>query len=832
MRTKSAILIFSLVTCFNTLQGQVVSISNARALGPGSNVKIKGIITNGSELGTIRYMQDTTGGMAVYNYNFGQTVIRGDSVTVSGTIKNYNNLLELDPVSSWIVDSSGNALPSPVVITPSQLGESYESQLVKIEKVTFADGGNAFSSGTYTFSGNAQSGIVYVRSGHPLIGEVIPSGEVSLTGICHQHYSTYELLLRDKNDILLGNSINLTSPVTLTGLSQSGFTLHWTTDMPGTSEIKYGNTPGLELGILTDATNTTNHNFVMTGRSPSEILYIQAFSTDGSDTAFSSIRTYITQSASTGAMIAYFNRTLDLSVSAGTDAIQLDQTIDDTLIRYIDRAKYTIDLAIYNFNNTGISNISTALNNAHGRGVEVRIVYDSNTDNAGISQIDGAIGKITSPVSNYPDYGIMHNKFVVFDANSPDTDDAIVWTGSTNFTSGQINTDPNNVIIIQDQSLAKTYRLEFDEMFGSSGLQPDPAKSKFGPDKTDNTPHEFIIGGKRVECYFSPSDGTNSKILTSINSANTDLSVATMIPTRTDLGYAIRDRAGAGVTGKVLVNNDSDPNMQTNVNTLSAALGTNFRKSGESGIMHHKYLIVDQSDTGSDPLVLTGSHNWSNSAEYRNDENTVVIHDSTIANIYYQEFSERFKYGQIIIDAPVCNNDYVTTDLNVQVSYDVTANDQIPGSYILSKIRDPRKGTASVNLNKEIVYTPDAGYTGLDTVTYEVCLTANSSLCDSAWMVILISDPTSVDEILGEPEWTLHPNPADEILYLAIDALNAGSVRIEILDLSGKIVISLMKELSQGRNHLELNTARLLQGLYLIKLQTDQNTAIRKLIIR
>jgi hypothetical protein len=49
-----------------------------------------------------------------------------------------------------------------------------------------------------------------------------------------------------------------------------------------------------------------------------------------------------------------------------------------------------------------------------------------------------------------------------------------------------------------------------------------------------------------------------------------------------------------------------------------------------------------------DPLVLTGSHNWSASADSRNDENTLIIHDDTLANMYYQEFSERFNNGEII----------------------------------------------------------------------------------------------------------------------------------------------------------------------------------------
>ena len=37
-------------------------------------------------------------------------------------------------------------------------------------------------------------------------------------------------------------------------------------------------------------------------------------------------------------------------------------------------------------------------------------------------------------------------------------------------------------------------------------------------------------------------------------------------------------------------------------------------------------------------MVITGSHNWSSSAETVNDENTVIVHDARIANLYYQEF--------------------------------------------------------------------------------------------------------------------------------------------------------------------------------------------------
>ena len=59
-------------------------------------------------------------------------------------------------------------------------------------------------------------------------------------------------------------------------------------------------------------------------------------------------------------------------------------------------------------------------------------------------------------------------------------------------------------------------------------------------------------------------------------------------------------------------------------------------------LLHHKYMIVDTQWVDDDPLVLTGSHNWSFSANSRNDENTLIIHDQSVANMFLQEFAERY----------------------------------------------------------------------------------------------------------------------------------------------------------------------------------------------
>jgi phosphatidylserine/phosphatidylglycerophosphate/cardiolipin synthase-like enzyme len=49
--------------------------------------------------------------------------------------------------------------------------------------------------------------------------------------------------------------------------------------------------------------------------------------------------------------------------------------------------------------------------------------------------------------------------------------------------------------------------------------------------------------------------------------------------------------------------------------------------------MHHKFMIIDGK------IVVTGSYNWSYSAEEKNDENLVVILSPNTAKLYETEFN-------------------------------------------------------------------------------------------------------------------------------------------------------------------------------------------------
>lgn len=821
------------------------SILEARGMAAGTVVTVTGTVTNGAELGVIRYFQDNTAGIAAYGSMI-NSVNRGDNVTITGTLKIYNQLLELDPVATVVVNSTGNPVPDPIVLTPAQIAEEYEGMLVKINNATFADAGGIFTGNKkYTFTANGETGYIYVKTGQTdIVGQPIPSGMVSITAVCSQFdYSNpeagYQLLPRTMEDIMMGSSIYLTSTLTNTAFTQTHLDFTWTTNIAGTTEMFYGLTAETVMtNHITGTGGSASHEISITDASAGQVIWTQAFSVSGTDTAFAGTIPFATISASSGNMKVYFNTAVDNSYSNGVNAIDLPQTVDDTLISYINRAKYSIDLTMYNFNNMGISNVSDALKAAANRGVTVRVIGCGTTANLGIDELAGSAVHVLVGPNSSNRTGIMHNKFILFDVESIDPNDPLVWTGSTNLTDGQINLDANNVIIIQDQSLARTYKIEFEEMWGSHSSTPDAAKARFGFTKKNNTPHEFKINGKRVESYFSPTDGVNTKIVDNINTTNNDLSIATMLITRNEMADAIAAQAAQGDAVNVLTN--AEGNNGATVNTiLAAALTTHYTFDDvSSGIMHNKYMVVDQGAPASDPLVLTGSHNWSAAADNDNDENTLVVHDATIANLYYQNFVKRFVDNLGILEgelttAPTAVNDSAETKSTQSVTISVLANDMKQAPVILTIEQQSAHGTSEIPFTNPnvISYTPAAGFYGEDSFVYKITYSAAPTLYASATVYIKVVNDAGIEELSGKYAMKVSPNPVNNGFFqLSAKMPSAQTGTMQLIDMTGKIVYTSTVSLKTGDNILVYNMPGIKKGMYFLKLVTPVNTTGTRII--
>ena len=604
------------------------NIAAARAQGIGANVTITGIVTNGDELGPIRYIEDATAGLALYDPTVLSAVVRGDEVTVSGILVDYNGLMEMTPVNTTTTNSTANSV-SPQVVTPIQIGELTESELVQINNVIFNSGGSFFTAGTHDFTANNETGKVYIRTGSPLENSLIPIGPVTIIGISSQYTFSfpandgYQILPRDSSDIIQTGALIFTAPVVQSNITTTSFDLSWTVSDSSSTNCNYGLTNAIGIAV-NNGGNTLTHTMSLTGLQPATFYYVECYSVNGIDTAFSNIGIYSTASNSTGVIRPYFNHSVDVSVSTGVDAQNITTAFNDTIKAYMDLADSTLDICVYNASD---ATIATAINDAYNRGVAVRYIADDDVTNTMLSSLNSNIPIVYRDPSVA---GIMHNKFIIVDANS--TNNSWVMGGSTNWTNPtNLFNDYNNLIFIQDEAIAKAYTLEFEEMWAGT----------FGANKLDNTPHKFVVDGKNVEVYFSPSDQTTSHILEIIDNVDYSFEFGLLGFTRDDLGLAVIAKNGEfGVNVRGIIEQENITGSE--FSDLIAA-GVNVKSHmGIAYAFHHKYAIADADVTASNPTVLTGSHNWSSNAENNSDENTLVIHDATIANIYLQEFTERF----------------------------------------------------------------------------------------------------------------------------------------------------------------------------------------------
>jgi len=751
---KNIFLLCAAIFCQTSVFAQM-DIATARQQAENSEVTISGVVTNGDELGSpIRYIEDGTAGIAIYDPENTEGVNRGDSITVTGILVDYNGLLEIQPVSNLINHGNGYSI-TPQTITPNSIGEETESELVSIENVVFENSGQLFSVGIHNFSVGGQNGMIYVKADCDIENTLIPSCPVKLTAISSQYSFTgfdgYQLLVRDENDFEFSGGICYNSPLTQSDITTTSFIVNFTTNSIAASELSYGLTTDLELGTVnSDSGYVFNHAISLDNLEAGSIYYVQALSYEGSDSAYSAVFAFATQSTSSGKIRVCFNNPVDTTVATIENAQFSGVFTNDSIKAYIDKADSTLDIAVYNHSDNMIAN---AINDAYERGVRVRYITCESTTTAALGTLNSNIPRIERPEG----MGIMHNKFIVIDADVADS--AWVLSGSTNWTSSQIFDDPNHIIMVQDQSVARTYELEFNEMWGSDGNEPDDENAKFGSNKTNNTPHHFIVNGNDFEVYFSPTDNTTLNISNALKSADDEIDFALLVFTNNQLGTTIAEEHESGVEVNGIIEqintegSEYDFLVEEGVNVIS--------HQGFGDSFHHKYCIVDHDNTDSDPLVITGSHNWSGAAETNNDENTMIIHDANIANQFFQEFNERMN----------------EIENQVEPSFNCVGEACI----------DPMDGSGT--------------YSSLVACEY-VC------------------SPASIHELV-QGNIQVYPNPNEGKFTIQINSLISTTLKYRISDLQGKIVVENKVNLLKGMNKLEINE-NITTGFYFVEMANER----------
>ena len=628
----------------------------------GELITCSGIVTAANEFGGPSYIQDNSGGVAIYGSSFSASANIGDEVIVSGNVSQYYGLCELTAPKLHQIVSSGNAV-IPMILITSQIKndglggvENFEGLLVRISSVTVRDTFNN-SIPTWSVSGSGTnyrlidaSGYIDIRVDNNVnfANTPAPQGLFDVIGVVSQFKTSapyiggYQLMPRASADILTAGPLFAILPIE-SNITSTSLRIRWETVNSGTSRLRYGTTISYELGVLSpDDILRISHSIDVNNLQTATIYHIQAYSVAGGDTSTASdlIVSTSSPSATTGQVHVYFNKSIDASVSAGEIALG-NQDLVSRLVQRINNANHSIDAAIYSLSGTAGASVATALVAAKNRGTKVRVIgeYGNRTTAPWTTLTNSFIPVIFDLYGSNDGTGLMHNKFIVIDYRGGAPESVWVWTGSWNLTDPGTNNDRQNAIEIQDIALASAYTSEFNEMWGSSTDIPNSSSSRFGSRKIDNTPHNFNVSGIPVNLYFSPSDHPTMHIAATLARAQHSISSCMLTLTRKDLADTMISSKDSGEKVRIILDNNTDVNSQYS-DLLSH--GVDIHLKGGTGLLHHKYAVIDGELLSGSQYLITGSHNWTNSAENSNDENTLVIQSNRISNLYLQEFAARY----------------------------------------------------------------------------------------------------------------------------------------------------------------------------------------------
>jgi phosphatidylserine/phosphatidylglycerophosphate/cardiolipin synthase-like enzyme len=364
------------------------------------------------------------------------------------------------------------------------------------------------------------------------------------------------------------------------------------------------------------------------------------------------------------------------------EAKWLSRGLAEACLKFINGAVHGEGLRVCAYEFTYMP-VLQALKRALDRGVDVKIVYhdtkkpkDENRaaiKDAKLPQtVKGSKEPILFPRTRV---AIPHNKFIVKLARGQPTK---VWTGSTNFTSSGFLGQTNVGHLVTDAAVAKTYLDYWTELSADPthkvalqnaiALTANPAnvihtsstERFYSPRKADNMLDWY---GQRITdaaslVMMTIPFNVATTILTALARTSDAMRLVILedIPTAAVTDAEKRNRgklafSNGAILGKSFVKYKStfggarvQPIATSDLDTWfvdeELARPTN---NGHVFFVHSKVLLVDP--LSDDPLVISGSANFSSNSLVANDENMLLIRGNThVADIYMTELDRIFRH--------------------------------------------------------------------------------------------------------------------------------------------------------------------------------------------
>ncbi|OEK09662.1 hypothetical protein A8C32_13250 [Flavivirga aquatica] len=186
------------------IPGEIISIKEARNVAEGTAVTITGVLTVTDNFSGPAFIQDATGGIAVFDeLVHGEGVFTvGDSITLTGFRAVFNDQIQITSV----LNVENNGLPikpiEPATITLSELSE-HSGELVRVVNTTFPEPRNLlFGNSNFILTDASGTGALRIDNDvAEIVGLAQPEQCSELTGVIGRFRDFFQLLPRFRKDI-------------------------------------------------------------------------------------------------------------------------------------------------------------------------------------------------------------------------------------------------------------------------------------------------------------------------------------------------------------------------------------------------------------------------------------------------------------------------------------------------------------------------------------------------------------------------------------------------------------------------------------------------------
>ena len=139
--------------------------------------------------------------------------------------------------------------------------------------------------------------------------------------------------------------------------------------------------------------------------------------------------------------------------------------------------------------------------------------------------------------------------------------------------------------------------------------------------------------------YFTPPAGAAAAIVKAIDASEHQVLVQAYGFTHHAIAQALVRAQQRGVTVQVLLDLKTSPSNRDVAHLLQAA-HVPVREDGQHAIAHNKVMVIDEA------VVITGSFNFTNSAETRNAENVLILKSLSLAHTYKVQWAQHWAHGR------------------------------------------------------------------------------------------------------------------------------------------------------------------------------------------